>query len=454
MKFVPHNKASMNIFKAYDIRGVYPSELDEDMAYAIGRAFVCFLKCKSVVIGRDMRLSSPSLFAALSRGILDQGADVTDIGLSTTDMAYYCCYALHADAGIMITASHNPKEDNGFKLFREKAIPLSEETGIKQIAQLVQKGNFPQAPRGGIQATSMVDSFVQFAISFASSSLKRARPLKIVVDCGNGMAGMLLHKVFHHFPHTLIPLYEMPDGNFPHHVPNPLVEENRADLTKKVKYEHADLGIAFDGDCDRCFFVDDQGMFIPGDFILGLLAKNVLKTKPGLVLYDVRCSWYVRDVVSRAGGTSKECRVGHAFLKHYVREYHAVLAGEVSGHYYYPYKDLVLDSGWITTVKILDILAKEKKPLSQLLMDTKKYHLTGELNFTVRDKDRVLQELAQRYADGKQYITDGLSIVYADWHCNVRKSNTEPLLRLNLEATSQKLMEQKRDEVKHIITRT
>lgn len=455
----------MGIFKAYDIRGSYPAKLDETLAYNIGRAYVTFLSrtkpCKKVVVGRDMRLSSPALFDALSRGILDQGCDVVDIGLATTDMAYYSCYAVKADGGIMITASHNPKQDNGFKLFREKAIPLSEDTGIKEIGQLVRKGIFPKVSaekRGKLFAKQMIPEFVKFVHSTVQikKSEKNSSSLKVVVDCGNGMAGLVLKEMFKPFSLQLVSLYEELDGTFPHHAPNPLVEENRRDIVAKVQQEKADIGIAFDGDCDRCFFIDENGKYVAGDFILALLAKDVLKKQKGLVLYDVRSSWYVRDTVAQLGGRTHECRVGHAFMKRYVRDERAVLAGEVSGHYYYPFyeHDFVIDSGWITAMKVLSMLQREKKSLSQLLADAQGYYITGELNFTIKNADIVIKNLKKKYADAQQYEIDGLSIVYKDWHCNIRKSNTEPLLRLNLEAISKKLMEEKRREVEHLITNT
>jgi len=440
----------MSIFKAYDVRGIYPEQLNEDIAYKIGRAFVEFLKCKNVVIGRDMRLSSGLLFKALAEGITDQGADVIDIGLSTTPMLYFSVANHGFDSGLMVTASHNPKEYNGIKFTREKAIPISDATGIKEIEKLVEKNNFKKPEKGRIIKKDVLKDYINFVLSFVN--LKNIKPLKVVMDASNGMAGMIAPKIFEKINIEIIPMYFELDGSFPNHQSNPLILENRRDIMKKVVDEKADLGIAWDGDADRCFFIDEKGRFLQGDFITGLLAKNILKKHPNaMILYDLRASWFVKDIIEKNGGRSRMCRVGHSFFKQYMRDENAIFAGEVTGHYYYKYNDFYIDNGMIPALQMIELISIKNKSFSEILKPAENYFISGEINSEVEDKKAVMKNLEQEFSDGKIFHMDGVSVEYDDWHFNVRPSNTEPLLRLNLEAKTKEKMEEMRDKILKII---
>jgi len=440
----------MSIFKAYDIRGIYPEQLNEEIAYKIGSAFVEFLKCKNVVIGRDMRLSSDSLFKALAKGVTDQGSDVINIGLSTTPMLYFTVANYGFDSGLMVTASHNPKQWNGIKFTREKAIPISDATGIKEIKELVEKNNFEKSEKGRIIKKDVLKDYVDFVLSFVD--VKKIKPLKVVMDASNGMAGMIAPKVFEKIGIDIIPMYFELDGSFPNHQSNPLILENRQDIMKKVIEEKADLGIAWDGDADRCFFIDDKGNFIQGDFITGLFAESMLKKHPNsMILYDLRASWFVKDMIKKNNGRSRMCRVGHSFFKQYMREENAVFAGEVTGHYYYKYRDFYTDNGMIPALQMIELISIKNKPFSEILKITNNYFISEEINSKVNDKEAVIKKLEQEFSDGKIYHMDGVSVDYDDWHFNVRPSNTEPLLRLNLEAKTKEKMEEMRDKVLEII---
>jgi phosphomannomutase len=440
------------IFKAYDIRGIYPTELDETAAYKIGRAFVTFLGVDRVIVGRDMRLSGPQIFKAVTDGIQDQGADVIDIGLVSTDQYYFACSTL-GGAGMMVTASHNPKDYTGFKMVRQMPYLLSGETGIQDLRRLVEQDQWSEPERRGeISTRDLSEAFVQKLLSLIDvSSLK---PLKVIADTGNGMVGPALSRVYAHLPVRLTGMYFEPDGSLPNHGLDPLQEENRAELQQRVVQEQADVGFAFDGDGDRFFTIDDRGTFVPGDYMTALLAEYLLKKNPGQkIVYDVRASWAVPDRVSAAGGTPLIERVGHAFIKRRMADEDVLFAGEVSGHYYFRDFDFA-DSGLIPSLLILEMLSTSGRRLSELLEPLEsKYFVSGEINSTVPDTRAKIEELAERYADGKVERIDGLSVTYDDWHFNVRGSNTEPLLRLNLEALSRELMEQKRDEVLGIIRR-
>jgi len=441
----------MSIFKAYDIRGIYPEQLNEEIAYKIGRAFVEFLKCKNVVIGRDMRLSSDSLFEALADGITDQGADVIDIGLSTTPMLYFAVANYGFESGIMITASHNPKEYNGLKFTREKSIPISDATGIKEIEKLVEKNDFKHAEKGRIIKKDILDDYVDFVLSFVN--LKNIKPLKVVMDASNGMAGMIIPKVFEKIGINIIPMYFELDGSFPNHQSNPLILENRQDIMKKVIEEKADLGITWDGDADRCFFIDNNGKFLQGDFITGLFAESMLKKHPNaMILYDLRASWFVKDMIEKNNGRSRMCRVGHSFFKQYMREEDGIFAGEVTGHYYYKYKDFYIDDGMIAALQMIEFISIKNKHFSEILKPTERYFISGEINSTVEDKEAVMKKLEQEFSDGEISHMDGISVEYDDWHFNVRPSNTEPLLRLNLEAKTKEKMEEMRDKILGMIS--
>lgn len=436
----------MGIFKAYDIRGIFPEEIDDDTAYSIGRALVNFLKCKNVLVARDVRKSSPQLAEALIKGVTDQGADVIDIGVSGTDMFYYAVWRLKAEAGAMITASHNPKQYNGVKLVRKNAVPLGSGSGMEEIEELVRKDDFRKAKKGKIAKKEVADGFVDFVLGFVDKA--KIKPLKIVVNAYNGAGGLIAPKIFEKLKCRLIPMYFKADGEFPGEAPNPLLDENRNEIIAKVKKEKADLGIAVDGDCDRCFFVDNKGNFIEGDFILGLLSKNMLEKNPkALVLYDVRCSWYTKDAIEKNGGKAKKHRVGHAFFKKTMHESNAVFGGELSGHYYYKHKELAADNAWIPALQILEMISAENRSMYDLMEESRNYHTTGEINFKVADKDMLLKKAEEKYKSGKIDHIDGISIEFNDWKFNLRKSNTEPFVRLNLEGKTKEIMEKRKKEI-------
>jgi phosphomannomutase len=444
------------VFKAYDVRGLYPSELDEDGGYAIGRAFVEQFEPKSIAVGRDMRLSSPAIAAAVIRGAAEGGSEVKDIGMVGTEMLYFAVGELGLDGGITVTASHNPKDYNGMKIVRRGALPVGGDSGLLDIRDraLVLSGQGPSGQRGQTPVAEKVDiypAFVEKVLSFIDRST--LKPLCVVIDAANGMAGAMLPPVLERLPIETVRCFFEPDGTFPNHAPNPLLPENREFIIAKVLEEKADLGIAFDGDADRCFFVDDAGEFVPGDFVTALLAESILEREPGAkIIYDVRASWAVRDTIERAGGIPLMNRVGHAFIKLRMREEGAVFAGEVSGHYYF--RDFnQADSGTIPALLMLELVSKRGKRLSELLRPYReRYFLTGELNMPVEDIALKLQELKEHFAgQGEISHLDGISVTADDWHMNVRPSNTEPLLRLNLEALDPELMKRKRDEVLAVI---
>lgn len=439
-----------SIFKAYDIRGIYPTDLNEQVAYLVGRAFATFLNVNRVLVGHDMRLSGPSLLAEVTRGLTDQGADVVDIGMVSTDQYYYACSTLGLP-GIMVTASHNPKAYNGFKMVKRMPYLLSGDEGIQDLRRLVESEDFPEAPeRGRVIHEDLKEGFVQKVLSIIDP--KAIKPLKVVVDTGNGMVGPILQEVYKHLPVELVGLYLNPDGNLPNHGLDPLQPENRAELQKRVVSEGAAIGFAFDGDGDRFFAIDDRGNFIPGDFLTAILGQYLLAKHPNSkVLYDVRASWAVVDLITAAGGTPLMERVGHAFIKRRMADENAVFAGEVTGHYYF--RDFFFaDSGIVPSLLIMELLSTWNVKMSELLTGLEmKYFISGEINSTVADTKAVLQKLTQTYADGQQLAMDGVSVTYPTWHFNVRASNTEPLVRLNLEAKTQAEMEKRRDEVLAII---
>jgi phosphomannomutase len=442
------------VFKAYDVRGVYPEDLDEEGAYAIGRAYVQQFEPKRLAVGRDMRLSSPQMAAAVIRGCSDEGAEVLDLGLIGTEMLYFAVGSLGLDGGIMVTASHNPKEYTGMKIVRRGALPVGGESGLldirdKAVAVTDVKG-------GGEDLVSEHDiwpAYVDRVLSFIDVSA--LRPLKVVIDAANGMAGAMLPPVLERLPMLdVVTCYFDPDGSFPNHEPNPLLPENREFIVRTTLEERADLGVAFDGDADRCFFVDDSGEFVPGDFATALLAENVLAKEPGAkIIYDVRASWAVPETIRAEGGDPLMNRVGHAFIKARMRKDDAAFGGEVSGHYYFR-EFSQADTGVVPFLVMLEILSRKGQKLSEILAPFHaKYFITGEINTPVADVALKLQELKERYAaeGGRVTHLDGISVDFDDWHFNVRPSNTEPLLRLNLEALSEELMERKRDEVLDLI---
>ena len=441
------------VFKAYDVRGIYPTELDEDGAYAIGRAYVDQFEPQQIAVGRDMRLAAPAIAAATIEGAADAGAEVLDLGLVGTEMVYFTVGDQALDGGIMVTASHNPKEWIGMKIVRRGALPVGGESGLLEVRDRALRG-FDRSKGQTLRRVQKVDvwpAFVERVLAFVD--LDAIRPLRVVIDAANGMAGAMLPPVLERLPVEAVRCYFEPDGTFPHHEPNPLLPENREFIVSKTLEERADLGVAFDGDADRCFFVDDSGEFVPGDFVTALLAESILAKHPGeKVIYDLRASWAVPETIERAGGIPVVSRVGHAFIKHLMRKEDAVFAGEVSGHYYF--RDFSqADSGVVPFLLMLELISKRGEKLSATLAQYReKYFITGELNTPVSDVAVKLQELKERFgSEGTISHLDGLSVDAEDWHMNVRPSNTEPLLRLNLEARSPELMERKRDEALAVI---
>ena len=434
------------IFKAYDIRGIYGDTLTAEVAYKIGRAFVTFLKCRKVVVGRDMRPHSEPLFDALARGLALQGADVIDLGLCSTPMSYYANGVLGADAGIMITASHNPGEWNGLKLSRAEALPISGETGIGDIERIVTEETFdpPAAQAGAVSVHDILPAYKEHVARYANIG----RPIHVAADMANAMGiveGQTLTGLL-----QMDSFFDTLDGTFPNHEANPLKVETLAALQERVRTGQFDFGVAFDGDADRVGFVDEAGAVVPMDMITALIARDLLAREPGVVLYDLRSSWAVREVIEESGGTPVMCRVGHAFIKRQMREHGAMFAGELSGHYYFR-ENSFAESAAIAVLCIANIVSASSKSFSELLAPIKRYHASGEINSTVADPPAVLARIKQAFADGQLTELDGVSIEYDDWWFNVRCSNTEPLVRLNLEAKTRELMEARRDELLGLI---
>ena len=435
------------IFKAYDIRGIYGEDLTEEVAYKIGRAFVTFVGCKKVVVARDIRPHSEPLFAALAKGLTEQGADVIDIGYGSTPMSYFANGTLRADASVMITASHNPAEWNGFKLCRAQAEPISGATGILDIERIVTEGSFaPKAATPGTVTTyDILPEYAKHVARFAH--LKR--PVHVAIDFANGM-GIWEVKTLEGLL-TWDGLFEEPDGRFPNHEANPLHHATLKDLQEKVRQGNYAFGVAYDGDADRAGFVDEKGEIIPMDLITALVAQDVLATRKGVIFYDLRSSWVVKEVIEAAGGTPMMSRVGHAFIKQQMREHGALFAGELSGHYYFK-DNFTAESSAMAILSLANIVSRSDRPLSALIAPLRKYSASGEINTHVsRDPQTILSEIRQKYTDGRLFELDGVSVEYADWWFNVRCSNTEPLVRLNLEAKTRTLMEAKRDELLAII---
>jgi phosphomannomutase len=450
-----------SIFKAYDVRGTHPDQMDERLAYRIGRAFARVLSDLQDVpvdelrvgVGRDMRLTAPAMTEQYVRGIADEGADVLDIGMVGTEVLYWTVGSRGLDGGLMCTASHNPKAYTGAKLVKRGALALSGDSGIGELRELVTAGEpGDPAPRPGrVDREEVGEAFRAAALGYIDP--ERIAPLKVVLDGGNGMAGPMVGPLLDSFPIEQVRTCWEPDGEFPDHEPNPLLEENRRFIVDRVRATGAELGIAWDGDADRCFFIDDTGEFVAGDFLTALLAEALLRKEPGAtVLYDVRASRAVADLVAEHGGRAEVNRVGHAFFKTRMRETGAAFGGEVSGHYYF--RDFYCaDSGTIPALLILELLSVEGRRLSELLEPLRsRYFISGEINSEVDDQDAKMAEIRRRFADGELSELDGISIDYDDWHFNVRPSNTEPLLRLNLESlVSREHMEARRDEVLELI---
>jgi phosphomannomutase len=436
------------IFKAYDVRGIYPGELNEEVAYQIGRAFVAFLGVDRVAVGRDMRLSGPAIAGALLQGIAAQGAEAVDLGLTSTDELYFAVGRFGYPAGIMVTASHNPAEYNGLKMCRREAMPISEETGLRDIRDMIAQDRIPAATKQGtISSRDVLDEYVEHALSFIDRSA--LRPLKVVADAGNGMAGMLLPRVFDRLPCELVPLYFELDGSFPNHEANPIEPENIADLQAKVREVGADIGVAFDGDADRMFLVDEAGKFIGGDMTTVMVADRLLRRNPGAaIVYNLICSRSVPQTIERLGGRAIRERVGHSFIKATMRREDAIFGGEHSGHFYFR-DNWYADSGLIAFLTTLELLSAANKPLSQVLAPLDPYVRSGEINSEVADIKGVIARIEERYrAAGATIDTlDGLTVEFPDWWFNLRASNTQPLLRLNVEASDDAQLRAKTDEV-------
>jgi phosphomannomutase len=441
------------VFKAYDVRGIHPTEIDEDGAYRVGRAFVEHFGLARIAVGRDMRVSSPSMTAAAIDGAADGGADVLDLGTIGTEMLYYAVGELALDGGIVVTASHNPKEYTGMKIVRAGALPVGGDSGLEDVRRGAEAGFGDVARRGAVTPTDIRDGFVAKVLSFVDAGA--IRPLRVVVDAANGMAGAMLPQVLERIPQLdVVRCFFDLDGSFPNHEPNPLLPENRRFIVERTRAEGADLGVAYDGDADRCFFVDDTGEFVPGDFVTALLARAMLEKEAGAtVIYDVRASWAVPRTIEEAGGVPLVNRVGHAFIKERMREVDALFAGEVSAHYYFR-EFTRADTGVVPFLVMLELLSRGGQTLSELLAPFReRYFLSGEINTPVADVGSKLREIEEHYAaaGGRISHLDGVSVDFDDWHFNVRPSNTEPLLRLNLEALDESEMERARDEVLDLI---
>jgi phosphomannomutase len=440
----------MAVFKAYDIRGLCPGELDQDLALKVGRSIALTLPGSNFAAGRDMRTSSPALYEAVIRGMTEGGNDVISLGLVSTAMTYFATGKYGLDGAVMITASHNPAEYNGIKISGRGAIGIGLDTGLGDIQSLIEGGGVDRPPdgeHGQVTLRDIMDDYVDHVLSFAGE----IGELTVAVDAGNGMGGHTVPHVFGRLPCKLIRLYFELDGTFPNHPPNPLVLENLVDLQECVKDESADVGVAFDGDADRAALVDEKGQVIPGDLMTALLAKRLLKQSPGsTVLYDVRSSWAVKEEVEAAGGKAVMGKVGHAFMKKRMREENAIFAGELSSHYYFK-ENFCADDGMIAMLLVLTMMSEEKRPLSEIVAPLRRYHQSGEINSEVQDQQGKMKELEAAFSDGKTFHLDGLSVEHDDWWFNVRPSNTEPVLRLNLEAKDREKMEAMRDKVLSII---
>ena len=450
-------KIKEEIFRSYDIRGIYPSEVNEEVAFFVGRAFVRFLKKKNpkIVIGRDNRLSSDILFKNLCQGILEEGGKILDIGLAPTPMFYFGVVKLKADGGIQITASHNPPKYNGFKLVREKAFPIGKKSGLKKIQKIIQslvekKEKIPEIKKIKALKKDILREYLDFC--FKGFDPKKWKGLKIVIDTANAVGGILLPELKKRLPCQVFPLFEKLDGSFPNHLPDPLKKENIKVLSQKVKEKRADLGVAFDGDGDRILFVDEKGKMVSGDLILALISFVLLKEKPGLkILYDIRSTKIVREIIKKYKGKGYVCRIGHSFIKEKMRKEDIFFGGEFSGHYYAK-RAFFSEDPFFVMFKVLEVLSQEKKKLSEILKPFKKYFHSGEINFSIRDKEKVLKFLEEKYQKGKITKLDGLRVDFKDWWFLARPSGTENLLRLVVEADNKKLMEEKKKELSLLIS--
>jgi phosphomannomutase len=428
------------IFKAYDIRGVYPDEFDEYAALRIGSAFAEWVGADEILLGKDCRLSSPSLSAAFTEGVTRRGVGILDLGLATTDMVYFAS-GQRSRPGAMFTASHNPPRYNGLKLCGPGARPIGEDTGLQEIMTLTERG-IPPGPGGGrVREQTILEEYLEHVLSFAD--LGRFAELTVVADAANGMAGLVVPALFERLPAKLVPLYMELDGTFPNHPADPIQPENQEDVKRTVIEHGADLGLAFDGDADRVFFVDEHAEGVSGSLITALVAAGMLEREPGAtILYNLICSWAVPEVIREYGGKPVRTRVGHSFIKQVMAETGALFGGEHSGHYYFR-EHYNADSGLVASMVVMDQISKAGKPLSELLAPFRRYYSSGEINLEVADKEGTIQRVAGAHQDGRQDWLDGLTVEYDDWWFNVRPSNTEPLLRLNVEARTRELLHEK-----------
>lgn len=440
-------KINEEIFKSYDIRGIYPDELNASVAYNLGKAIADYLQEKKIVIGKDMRVSSDEIAKNLTGGITEQGVDVIDAGLICTDMIYYLS-GKYKIGGVMITASHNPPEYNGMKIVKSGAIALSGEKGIFQIRDLLLKNQFKKSTKKGKTAQKdHLEEYIQHALSFID--LDVIKPFKIVIDAGNGMAGKIIPAVAQYLPLKIIPLYFELDGTFPNHIPNPLEPENVVDLQRKIIEKKANLGLAFDGDGDRMFLFDENGEMITGTITTVLIAESLLLKNPGQkILYNSVCGRVVPETIKKYGGKPIRVPVGHSIIKQKMREHHALFAGEHSGHYFFR-ENYYADSGLIAMLIALELISKKDKPLSQIARQYDKYPQSGEINFEVKDKEGMMKKIEKIYKESAKSTDwlDGITVWFTNWWFNIRPSGTEPLLRLNVEADNEKLLRERTDEL-------
>ena len=437
-------------FGAYDVRGIYPDEVNEELAYRVGKAFVQLLGAKRVAVGHDIRLSGPSISEALIRGLTESGCDVVDIGQCGTEMIYFATFHLGLDGGIMVTASHNPKNYNGMKLVREEAIPISSDTGLKDIENLAIEGNFKpyDGPKGKVEKHDVTDEYVEHLLTYIDA--KALKPMTVVVNAGNGAAGPIIDKLEKKLPVKLVKVFNEPDGNFPNGVPNPILPENRDATAKAVREHKAAMGFAWDGDFDRCFLFDEQGGFIEGYYMVGFLAQSFLKKNPGgKVIYDPRLTWNTIEIAEKLGGVPVMCKSGHAFIKDKMRKEDAVYGGEMSAHHYFR-NFSYCDSGMLVFLTTMELVSEAGKAVSALMAERMaKFPCSGEINSTVDDAKAIIAKLEAEYGPkGQVNKVDGLSVEFDNWRFNLRMSNTEPVIRLNVETKGdEKLLKEKTDEL-------
>ncbi len=443
----------INSFKAYDIRGKVPSELNNELAYKVGKSVANYLNAKSIVIGRDVRKSSPELSDALANGITDSGCDVIDLGLCGTEMIYFATPYLNADGGVMITASHNPPEYNGLKFVKRGSVPMGYDSGLNEIEKMILNNQLGENSfqKGKVVQKNIMNEFIESLKKFYKP--EKIKPYKVVVNAGNGCVGPALDELEKNLPIKMIKVFHEPDSNFPNGVPNPLLPENRHSTIEAIKQNNADLGVAWDGDYDRCFFFDEKGNFIEGYYIVGLLAKSILKLNPNeKIVHDPRLTWNTIEVVKNSGGEAVVSKSGHAYIKQKMREVNAIYGGEMSAHHYFR-DNFYSDSGLIPFLLILQLMSEENKPFSSLVEEmVNSYPCSGEINSTIENPGQKLEQIKAKYSDGIIDELDGVSIEYPNWRFNVRLSNTEPLIRLNVESRGDKnLMEEKTKELLNLI---